>query len=78
MAGPSPAILPIRKIHSIIKGEIMPHEPITTEIKIRFPVEMTRGIEHWAASRQVPRSKAIRELIYRGLARPEQHDTTPA
>ena len=46
------------------------HAPISTEIKIRFPVEMLEGIEHWAAARQLPRSKAIRELIYRGLARP--------
>jgi hypothetical protein len=46
------------------------HAPISTEIKIRFPVEMLEGIEHWAAARQIPRSKAIRKLIYRGLARP--------
>ena len=51
------------------------HAPISTEIKIRFPVEMLEGIEHWASERQLPRSKAIRELIFRGMAKPE---TAPA
>jgi hypothetical protein len=47
------------------------HTPISTEIKIRFPVEMLEGIELWASQRQLPRSKAIRELIFRGMAKPE-------
>jgi hypothetical protein len=47
------------------------HTPISTEVKIRFPVEMLAGIEHWASERQLPRSKAIRELIFRGMAKPE-------
>ncbi len=47
------------------------HAPISTEIKIRFPIEMLEGIELWASERQLPRSKAIRELIFRGMAKPE-------
>jgi hypothetical protein len=42
--------------------------PISTEIKIRFPIEMLEGIEHWAAAHNIPRSRAIRLLIYRGFA----------
>jgi hypothetical protein len=48
------------------------HTPISTEVKIRFPVEMLEGIELWASERQVPRSKATRELIFRGMAKPEK------
>jgi hypothetical protein len=44
------------------------HAPISTEIKIRFPVEMLEGIELWAAAHSIPRSRAIRLLVYRGLA----------
>lgn len=58
---------------SIRMRETMPtvHAPISTEIKIRFPVEMLERIELWASERQLPRSKAIRELIFRGMAKPE-------
>lgn len=42
--------------------------PITTEIKVRFPVEMLEGIEHFASAHHIPRSRAIRLLIYRGFA----------
>ena len=65
--------LPSPQSTSIITGEIMStvHAPISTEIKIRFPVEMLKGIELWASERQLPRSKAIRELIFRGMAKPE-------
>lgn len=45
--------------------------PISTELKLRLPTEMLAGIEQWASARQVPRSKAIRELLWRGLAEPE-------
>jgi hypothetical protein len=37
-------------------------------VKIRFPVEMLEGIELWAAAHSIPRSRAIRLLVYRGLA----------
>jgi hypothetical protein len=36
--------------------------------KIRFPVEMLQGVEEWAASHDMSRSKAVRVLIYRGLS----------
>jgi hypothetical protein len=35
-----------------------------------FPVELLAGIEEWAAARDISRSKAIRVLHYRELARP--------
>jgi hypothetical protein len=41
--------------------------PISTEIKLRLPTEMLEGIEHWAAAHSIPRSRAIRLLVYRGL-----------
>jgi hypothetical protein len=41
-------------------------EPISTEISL--PVEMLEGIELWAAAHSIPRSRAIRLLVYRGLA----------
>jgi len=44
------------------------HAPISTEIKIRFPVEMLEGIQHWATAHNIPRSRAIRMLVYRGFA----------
>jgi len=44
------------------------HAPISTEIKLRLPTEMLEGIEHWATSHNIPRSRAIRMLIYRGFA----------
>jgi hypothetical protein len=44
------------------------HAPISTEIKVRFPVEMLEGITHWAAAHNIPRSRAIRLLIYRDFA----------
>ncbi len=44
------------------------HAPISTEIKIRLPVEMLEGIELWAAAHSIPRSRGIRLLVYRGLA----------
>jgi predicted DNA binding CopG/RHH family protein len=44
------------------------HEPISTEIKLRLPTEMLEGIQHWATSHNIPRSRAIRMLIYRGFA----------
>ena len=48
--------------------------PITTGIKVRFPIEMLDGIEHWAAAHHIPRSRAIRMLIYRGFAYVGQRD----
>ncbi len=44
------------------------HSPISTEIKLRLPTEMLQGIELWAAAHSIPRSRAIRLLVYRGLA----------
>ncbi len=44
------------------------HAPISTEIKLRLPTEMLEGIELWAAAHSIPRSRAIRLLVYRGLA----------
>ena len=43
-------------------------QAISTEIKLRLPTEMLEGIEHWAAAHSIPRSRAIRLLVYRGLA----------
>jgi len=43
-------------------------EPISTEIKLSLPTEMLEGIELWAAAHSIPRSRAIRLLVYRGLA----------
>jgi hypothetical protein len=58
------------KSTSIIEDETMPtvHAPISTEIKLRLPTEMLEGIELWAAAHSIPRSRAIRLLVYRGLA----------
>jgi hypothetical protein len=42
------------------------HTAISTTVRVRFPVETLDFINAWAAARQIPRSKAIRELIYRG------------
>ena len=39
-----------------------------TEIKLRLPIEMLEGIELWAAAHSIPRSRAIRLLVFRGLA----------
>ena len=44
------------------------HAPISTEIKIRLPVEMLEGIKLWAAAHSITRSRPIRLLVYRGLA----------
>jgi predicted DNA binding CopG/RHH family protein len=44
------------------------HAPISTEIKLRLPTEMLEGIELWAAAHSIPRSRAIRLLVYQGLA----------
>jgi hypothetical protein len=41
---------------------------ISTSVKVRFPREMLAGIEEWAAAHDVPPSKAIRVLLYRGMA----------
>ncbi len=38
---------------------------------------IAEGIELWAAERQLPRSKAIRELIFRGMAKPETAPAAP-
>jgi hypothetical protein len=40
----------------------------STSVKVRFPREMLVGLEEWAAARDMPRSKAVRVLIYRGLS----------
>jgi predicted DNA binding CopG/RHH family protein len=40
----------------------------STSVRVRFPVEMLNGINDWAAAHDLPRSKAIRTLLYRGLA----------
>jgi hypothetical protein len=45
-------------------------QAIGTKVKVRFPVELLAGIEEWAAARDISRSKAIRVLLYRELARP--------
>jgi hypothetical protein len=39
----------------------------STAVRVRFPVEMLNGINDWAATHDLPRSKAVRVLIYRGL-----------
>lgn len=43
-------------------------QPITTEIKLRIPVDMLHGVELWARAHDIPRSRAIRLLMWRGLA----------
>jgi len=43
-------------------------QAISTKVKVRFPVEMLQGIEEWAAARDMSRSKAIRVLLFKGLA----------
>ncbi len=39
-----------------------------TAILCLLPAEMLEGIELWAAAHSNPRSRAIRLLVYRGLA----------
>jgi hypothetical protein len=40
---------------------------VSTAVRVRFPREMLAAIEDWAAHNDVPRSKAIRALLYRGM-----------
>jgi hypothetical protein len=40
---------------------------ISTSVKIRFPREMLAAVDDWAAHNNVPRSKAVRALIYRSM-----------
>jgi hypothetical protein len=41
---------------------------ISTTIRVRLPRELLTVIDEWAAARDLPRSKAIRVLVLRGLA----------
>ncbi len=40
---------------------------VSTAVRVRFPREMLAAIEGWAAHNNVPRSRAVRALIYRGM-----------
>ena len=42
-------------------------QSVSTSVRIRFPREMLAAIEGWAAHNNVPRSKAVRALIYSGM-----------
>jgi hypothetical protein len=39
----------------------------STTAKIRFPVEVLATVDEWAAAHQLPRSRAVRVLLMRGL-----------
>jgi predicted DNA binding CopG/RHH family protein len=41
---------------------------ISTTIRVRLPRELLVVIEEWATAHNLPRSKAIRALLLRGLA----------
>src|SRR5882672_5542827 len=42
-------------------------QSISTSVKVRFPREMLSAINDWATEHEVPRSKAIRTLLYRAM-----------
>ena len=41
---------------------------VSTTIKVRIPYLLLQAIDEWAALKGLPRSKAIQELVLRGLA----------
>jgi hypothetical protein len=41
---------------------------VSTTIKVRIPHLLLKAIDEWAALKGLPRSKAIQELVLRGLA----------
>ena len=44
----------------------------TTTTKVRIPHTLLAAIDEWASLKGLPRSKAIQELVLRGLALWEQ------
>ena len=43
-------------------------QSVSTTIRFRLPRELLVALDEWAAAHDLPRSKAIRVLVLRGLA----------